>query len=120
VDAPRYARAERITLVCDNLNTHDFGSLYTAFDAVEAKRIMDRLNLVFTPKHGSWLNIAECELSVLTRQSLDDRLESEAAVRDRATAWTKERNTRQKDVDWQFTTADARTKLRRLYPKIKT
>jgi len=81
---------------------------------------MDRLNLVFTPKHGSWLNIAECELSVLTRQSLDDRLESEAAVRDRATPWTKERNTRQKDVDWQFTTTDARTKLKRLYPKTKT
>lgn len=120
VDAPRYADAERITLVCDNLNTHDFGSLYTAFDAVEAKRIMDRLELVFTPKHGSWLNIAESELSVLTRQCLDDRLESESAVRHRTTPWTQQRNKQQVGVDWQFTTADARTKLKRVYPKIKT
>ncbi len=120
VDAPRYADAERITLVCDNLNTHDFGSLYTAFEAVEAKRIMDRLELVFTPKHGSWLNVSESELSVLTRQSLDDRLESETAVAERATPWTKDRNQKQIGVDWQFTTTDARTKLKRLYPKIKT
>ena len=74
VDAPRYAEAERIVLVCDNLNTHDVGSLYTAFEPSEAKRIMDRLELVYTPKHGSWLNIAELELSVLSRQSLSERL----------------------------------------------
>ena len=95
VDAPRYAGAERITLVCDNLNTHDFGSLYTAFAPVEAKRIMDRLEMVFTPKHGSWLNIAESELSVLTRQSLADRLGSESAVEDRVMPWTQERNRKQ-------------------------
>ena len=120
VDAPRYAEAERITLVCDNLNTHDFGSLYTAFSPAEAKRIMDRLELVFTPKHGSWLNIAETELSVLTRQSLDDRLATEAAVSERAIPWAADRNHQQIGVNWQFTTTDARTKLKRLYPKIET
>ena len=120
VDAPRYRKAKWITLVCDNLNTHDFGSLYTAFEPAEAKRIMDRLDLVFTPKHGSWLNIAESELSVLTRQSLGDRLRSESAVRKRAAPWTCERNQKQVGVDWQFTTTNARIKLKRLYPKIKT
>lgn len=118
VDAPRYAGAERIVLVCDNLNTHDVGSLYTAFEPSEAKRIMDRLQLVFTPKHGSWLNVAELELSVLTRQSLSDRLESEAAVAERVGPWSQERNRNQIGVDWHFTTYDARTKLKRLYPKI--
>ena len=120
VDEPRHADAERITLVCDNLDTRDFGSLCGAFDPAEAKRIMDRLELVFTPKHGSWLNIAECELSVLARQSLADRLGSEAAVAARATPWARDRNRSQAGVDWQFTTDDARTKLRRLYPKIRT
>lgn len=120
VDAPRYADAERITLVCDNLNTHDMGSLYTAFEPSEAKRLLDRLELVFTPKHGSWLNVSELELSVLTRQSLSDRLGSEAAVVERARPWGQERNRKQIGVDWQFTTQDARTKLKRLYPKIKT
>ena len=115
VDAPRYAQAERIVLVCDNLNTHDVGSLYTAFEPSEAKRIMDRLELVYTPKHGSWLNIAELELSVLSRQSLSDRLGSEAAVAERARPWAQERNRKQIGVDWQFTTQDARTKLKRLY-----
>ena len=103
VDAPRYAEAERIVLVCDNLNTHDVGSLYTAFEPSEAKRIMDRLELVYTPKHGSWLNIAELELSVLTRQSLSDRLGSEAVVAERARPWAQERNRKQIGVDWQFT-----------------
>ena len=120
VDAPRYAEAERIVLVCDNLNTHDVGSLYTAFEPSEAKRIMDRLELVYTPKHGSWLNIAESELSVLTRQSLSERLGSEAAVAERAGPWAQERNRKQIGVDWQFTTQDARIKLKRLYPNIKT
>ena len=119
VDAPRYRKAKWITLVCDNLNTHDFGSLYTAFEPTEAKRIMDQLDIVFTPKHGSWLNIAESELSVLTRQSFDDRLGSESAVRKRTATWTSERNKRQRGVDWQFTTAGARTKLKRLYPRIE-
>ena len=119
VDAPHYADAERITLVCDNLNTHDMGSLYTAFEPSEAKRILDRLELVFTPKHGSWRGVAELELSVLTRQSLSDRLGSEAAVAERARHWAQERNRKQIGVDWQFTTQDARMKLKRLYPKIK-
>lgn len=120
VDHPHFAGAKRITLVLDNLNTHDFGSLYTAFDPLEAKRLRDRLELVFTPKHGSWLNIAESELSVLTRQSLSDRLANAAAVEHRTTPWAMERNAKQIGVDWQFTTDKARIKLKHLYPKIKT
>lgn len=120
VDHPRYADAEKITVVLDNLNTHDLGSLYEAFPPDEAKRIADQLELVFTPKHGSWLNIAEGELSVLTRQSLSDRLESESKVQARATPRASERNEAQLEVDWQFTTDTARTKLKRLYPKIET
>jgi hypothetical protein len=120
VDNPRFASAEKITVVLDNLNTHDIGSLYEAFAPAEAKRIADKLELVFTPKHGSWLNIAECELSVLTRQSLSDRLESESKVRSRAKSWSQERNESQTGVDWQFTTDKARTKLKRLYPNIET
>lgn len=120
VDHPRFAKAEKITVVLDNLNTHDLGSLYEAFPAAEAKRIADKLELVFTPKHGSWLNIAECELSVMTRQSMSDRLPSESKVLERATAWSKERNENQTGVEWQFTTEKARTKLKRLYPKIET
>jgi hypothetical protein len=120
VDHPRFAQAERITVVLDNLNTHDIGSLYEAFPPAEAKRIVDKLELTFTPKHGSWLNIAECELSVLTRQSLSDRLQSESKVRDRAKPWAEDRNQAQTGVTWQFTTDTARTKLKRLYPKIET
>ena len=120
VDAPRYAEAERIVLVCDNLNPHDVGSLSTAFEPSEATRLMDRLEWVYTPKHGSWLNVAELELSVLTRQSLSERLGSEEAVAERARPWAQERNRKQIGVDWPFTTQDARTKLKRLYPNIKT
>lgn len=120
VNQPRYVSAELITLVCDNLNTHDLGSLYEAFAPVEAKRIADKLEIVPTPKHGSWLNIAESELSVLTRQSLDDRVGSQEAVAARAQPWAKSRNEEQTGVDWQFTTDNARIKLKRLYPNIKT
>lgn len=120
VDDPRYKNAERITLVCDNLNTHNFGSLYAAFPPEEASRLMQRLELVYTPKHGSWLNMAEPELSVLTRQCLSDRVESQKEVERRTTDWESDRNTRQKGIDWQFTTDTARVKLKRLYPKIKT
>ena len=120
VDAPRFASAERITLVCDNLNTHDIGSLYTAFPPEEAKRVMDRLNLLFTPKHGSWLNIAESELSVLTRQALNDRLTDIPDIEQRITAWYHQRNQQQTGVDWHFTAHNARTKLKSLYPKINT
>lgn len=118
VDDPRYAAAERITLVCDNLNTHTRASLYQAFPAPEALRIACRLELVHTPKHGSWLNIAESELSVLTRQCLAGRIDTIEAVTHEAQAWNEDRNQRQIGVDWQFTTADARTRLKQLYPKI--
>ena len=118
VDDPRYAQTERITLVCDNLNTHKMASLYHAFEASEAMRLMNKLELVHTPKHGSWLNIAESELSVLTRQCLGRRIATSDKVAAESSAWQKDRNGRQIGVDWQFTTGDARTKLKRLYPKI--
>jgi hypothetical protein len=117
VNHPRYADVEQITLVCDNLNTHTLASLYQAFPPEEAMRIVHKLDLVHTPKHGSWLNIAESELSVLTRQSLGGRIASRAKVSSEALAWSMDRNVRQTGVDWQFTTADARTKLKHLYPK---
>lgn len=118
VDDPRYAGADRITLVCDQLNTHVLGSLYKAFAAAEALRIANRIALIHTPKHGSWLNIAECELSVLTRQCLGDRLADIRAIRRRVGPWAHPRNARQIGVDWQFTADDARVKLKRLYPKV--
>lgn len=119
VDHPRFATAKRITLVCDNLNTHALGSLYQAFPAEEAHRLMDKLELVFTPKHGSWLNMAEPELSVMTRQCFNDRVSSQAEVERRVSAWYTDRNKRQIGINWQFTTADARIKLKHLYPKIE-
>lgn len=118
VDDPRYADAERITLICDNLNTHTLASLYAAFPPAEAQRISRKLELVHSPKHGSWLNVAESELSVLTRQSLGGRIAEIATVANQATDWSQHRNNRQIGVDWQFTTADARVKLKHLYPKI--
>lgn len=118
VDDPRYSKAERITLVCDNLNTHTLAALYQAFEPAEALRIARKLELVHTPKHGSWLNVAESELSVLTRQCLDRRIAEQKTVAAEAQAWSEERNTDQVGVDWQFTTADARIKLKRLYPNV--
>jgi hypothetical protein len=120
VDHPRYATAERITLVCDNLNTHTLASLYQAFPPEEALRIARRIEIVHTPKHGSWLNIAESELSVLTRQCLARRMPEQTLVASEARVWNENRNADQVGVDWQFHTADARIKLKRLYPKIKT
>jgi hypothetical protein len=120
VDHERYAKAELITLVCDNLNTHDFGSLYEAFAPAEAMRLTRKLQIVHTPKHGSWLNMAEPELSVLTRQSLDDRLATVEAVTARAMPWAAKRNEKQVGIDWQLTTEDARINLKKLYPTIKT
>ena len=117
VDDPRYAAAERLTLVCDNLNTHNFASLYQTFQPEEALRLTQKLEMIHTPKHGSWLNIAESELSVLTRQCLAGRIASQAEVTSEASAWSTNRNHQQIGVDWQFTTNDARTKLKRLYPK---
>lgn len=115
-DHPRYRQAERITLVCDNLNTHHLASLYQAFEPAEALRLAQKLELVHTPKHGSWLNVAESELSVLTRQCLDRRIAEQRTVATEARAWSQERNAGQAGVDWQFTTTDARIKLKRLYP----
>ena len=112
-----YPRAKRVMLVCDNLNTHTFASLYKAFPAAEARHLCSRLEFVYTPKHGSWLNIAEIELSVLTRQCLCRRIPDLETLRLETQAWQLKRNAEAKGVDWQFTTQDARTRLKRLYPK---
>ncbi len=118
VGDPQYAEAEQITLACDNLNTLTLASLYQAFEPAEALRTANKLELVYTPKHGSWLNIAEPELSVLTRQRLDRRISCRDEVAHEAEAWDERRNARQVGVERQFTTEDARIKLRHLYPKI--
>jgi hypothetical protein len=115
-----YPKAKRVILVSDNLNTHDYASLYEAFAPVEARRLMARLELVHTPKHGSWLNIAEIELNVLSRQCFCRMIGDTAILREQVAAWESDRNAQQKGVDWQFTTADARIKLKRLYPRIQT
>jgi hypothetical protein len=114
-----YAEAERIVLVCDNLNTHTPAALCEAFEAAEARRLAERFEWHYTPKHGSWLNIAEMELSVVARQCLDRRIPNLAALRREVAAWQKARNAAVVTVDWQFTTADARVKLKKLYPTIQ-
>jgi hypothetical protein len=114
-----YPEAAKVVLVCDNLNTHTIGSLYEAFEPARARQLVERLDIHHTPKHGSWLNIAELELSVLTAQCLDRRIGHIKTLRQQARHWYVDRNARQKSVDWQFTTADARIKLRRLYPHIQ-
>ena len=111
-----YPDAERLVLVLDNLNTHTPASLYEAFPPAEAKRLADKLEIHYTPKHGSWLNMAECELSVLSRQCLDRRLPDQATLQVEVAAWVQDRNAAQATIDWRFTTADARIKLKRLYP----
>jgi hypothetical protein len=111
-----YPEAERIVLVLDQLNTHSPASLYHAFPPAEAKRLADKLEIHYTPKHGSWLNIAELELSVLQRQCLDRRLGDRATLEREVAAWVAVRNGTKAGVDWRFTTADARVKLKRLYP----
>ncbi len=108
--------AERIVLVLDNLNTHTLGALYETFPPEEARRLSRKLELHYTPKHGSWLNIAEIELSVLSRQCLDRRIPEQAELAQEVTTWTHERNLNHNRVDWRFTTTDARIKLKRLYP----
>jgi hypothetical protein len=113
-----YPDAERIVLVMDQLNTHSPASLYEAFPPTEAKRLADKLEIHYTPKHGSWLNMAEIELSVLQRQCLDRRLGDRATLEQEVAAWVAARNTAVSTIDWQFTTEDARTKLTRLYPVI--
>ena len=111
-----YPDAERIVLVCDNLNTHNFSSLYEAFSPLEARRIIERIELHHTPKHGSWLDIAEVELSVFTRQCLNRRIDSMEKLQKQASAWYVERNILQKGIEWQFSMDDARIKLKHLYP----
>jgi hypothetical protein len=114
----RYPEAERIVLVLDNLNTHTPAALYEVFPPAEARRLAEKLELHFTPKHGSWLNIAEIELSVLSRQCLDRRFADTAAFRAEVAAWQARRNATPRSVDWRFTTDDARIKLKRLYPSV--
>ncbi len=114
-----YADRERIVLVMDNLNTHHPASLYEAFESAEALRIARRLEIHYTPKHGSWLNIAEIELGVLARQCLDRRIPSQGILDQETSAWQEKRNREAIRVDWRFTTEDARIKLKSLYPSIQ-
>jgi len=113
-----YPDAKRIVLVLDQLNTHSPASLYDAFPPGEAKRLADKLEIHYTPKHGSWLNMAEIELSVLARQCLNQRLGDRAAIAREVAAWTVARNAAATTIDWRFTTKDARIKLKRLYPAV--
>ena len=114
-----HPEAEKLVLVMDNLNTHKLASLYEAFPPEQARRIAERLEIHHTPKHGSWLNVAEIELSVLSRQCLNRRIESIDKLQRQVAAWEETRNEKQVEVQWRFTTADARIKLRRLYPVIQ-
>ena len=116
----RYPDAERITVVHDQLNTHVPSALYAAFEPDVAKRILDKLEFHYTPKHGSWLNMAEIELSVLSRQCLDRRIPDKESLQREVAAWSEQRNQESRKIDWQFTTADARIKLKRLYPLIQS
>ncbi len=118
--AGHYCNADKITLVMDNLNTHEPGALYEAFPPEKAKALWDRFEFVYTPKHGSWLNMAEIELNVLTGQCLNRRIDDIAVARKEVNAWQKHRNNRQAKVNWQFTTKDARIKLSRLYPTLES
>ena len=111
-----YPEAKKITLVMDNFNTHTAAALYETFTPEEAKRIWDRFEFVYTPKHGSWLNMAEIELNALNTQCLDRRIPDKTLLINEVAAWEKERNQEGATVNWQFSTQDARIKLRRLYP----
>ncbi len=115
-----HPEVKKVVLVTDNLNVHDPGSLYEAFDPTRARRIAERLEWHYTPKHGSWLNVAECELAARSAQCLNRRIGSIARLRQVVEAWEEERNERQVGVDWRFTTAKARIKLKRLYPATQT
>ena len=116
--ATQYEEAEKITLVMDNLNTHAPGSLYETFPPDQAKALWDRFEFVYTPKHGSWLNMAEIELNVLISQCLNRRIDDIEVVRKQTSAWQEHRNNKGAKVNWQFTTKDARVKLKRLYPTL--
>jgi len=111
-----YPQAKQIRLVQDNLNTHDGASLYEAFSPAEARRILDKIEFHYTPKHGSWLNMAEIELSILQRQCLNRRIATEELLQREVAAWAQQRNTAQETIDWRFSITDAREKLKRLYP----
>lgn len=113
-----FPKAEKIVIVMDNLNTHRFASLYKAFPAAEARRIIDKLEIHYTPKHGSWLNMAEIEFSVLQRQCLKARIPDQEKLIEKVSAWEANRNSREVTVKWQFTVEKARIKLHRLYPAI--
>jgi hypothetical protein len=114
----RYPDVIKVRLVMDNLNTHNIASLYETFEPEEARRLAERLEIHYTPKHGSWLNMAEIELSVLKSQCLDRRIAEMATMQAEVAAWENDRNKSIKKIDWQFTTTDARIKLKRLYPKL--
>lgn len=113
-----YPDAEKIVLVLDNLNTHTTASLYKAFPACEARRLSEKLEIHYTPKHGSWLNMAEIELSILSRQCIDDYFETQSEITSSINAWEHSRNESQTGINWRFTTDDARIKLKKLYPTI--
>jgi hypothetical protein len=115
-----FPEAAQVVVVQDNLSTHTPAALYSAFAPAEAKRIWDRLEFHYTPKHGSWLNMAEIELSVLSRQCLDRRIADQERLRREAAAWMERRNTANATIEWRFTTADARIKLKKLYPTLKS
>jgi transposase len=115
----RYPDAQRIVLVMDNLNTHTPASLYKAFDPVEARRLAEKLEIHYTPKHGSWLNMAEIELSVLSRQCLARRVPDFETLEAEVKSWQERRNAAGGKIDWRFGTEDARTKLKRLYPSLQ-
>jgi transposase len=114
----RYPNAIKVSLVMDNLNTHNIASLYEAFEPKEARRLAERLDIHYTPKHGSWLNMAEIELSALKGQCLDRRIADMATMQAEVAKWEKDRNNSIKKITWQFKTSDARIKLKSLYPKI--
>ena len=114
-----YPDAEQIVLVMDNLNTHNKSSLYEAFEPAEAKRIADKLEIHYTPKHGSWLDMAEIELGILARQCLSRRIDNMEQLKNEVAAWQVIRNTAEAKVNWRFTTDNARIKLKKLYPSIK-
>jgi len=116
--ARKYEKAEKIILIMDNLNTHTPGSLYETFNPEKAKELWDRFEFTYTPKHGSWLNMAEIELNVLTGQCLNRRVDDMGTIKRESFAWQEYRNNKGAKVNWQFTTADARIKLKRLYPTI--
>ena len=113
-----YPNADLLTLVMDNLSSHKIHNLYKVFEPQRARSIMKRLEIIYTPKHGSWLNIAECELSVLSRQALKKRFATKQELEEQVTAWAQKRNDKQKGVDGQFTTQKARIKLKKIYPTV--